>query len=64
VYILAGTNNNTSASILLHNAVNNIGLPSSLTFQKYGTNISFLYIKDSVNDDRILVKALVGAEIF
>lgn len=64
IYILAGTNNNTSSSIILHDNTSNVGLPISSTFKQYGTSVSFLYIKDSSNDDRILAKALVGAEIF
>jgi hypothetical protein len=64
IYIKAGTNNNTSLPIILHDGVNNIGLPLSTSIEKYGTNVSFLYIKDSLNNDRLLAKALVGAEVF
>ena len=64
IYINSGTNNNTTLPIILHDGVNNIGLPLSTSFEAYRTNISFLYIKDSLNNDRLIAKALVGAELF
>lgn len=53
-----------AASIITHDGSNNIGLPNSQTLEKYGTNVSFVYIKDSNTADRIIVKSLVGAQIF
>lgn len=64
IYIKAGTNNNTVLPIILHDGVNDIGIPLSTTIEKYKTNVSFLYIKDSLNNDRLIAKALVGAELF
>lgn len=63
IYIKAGTNNNTSNAIILHDGVNDIGLSTSTTFEKYGTHVSFLYIIDSNNDDRLIAKSLVGAAV-
>lgn len=64
IKIYAGTNNFTTNSIILHDNVNDVGLPSSTAFEKYGTNISFVYIKDASSDDRLIVKSLVNASIF
>lgn len=64
IYVAGGVNNYTSNPVILHDNTSNVGLPTSTTFKKYGTNISFVYIKDSSTDDRIIVKSLIGAEIF
>jgi hypothetical protein len=61
---IAGTNLNTTNSIILHNNVNNVGIPSTVTFNQYGTNVTFDYILDSNNDDRLVVSSTVGASIF
>ena len=49
---------------ILHDNVNNVGIPSTVTFNQYGTNVTFDYILDSSNDDRLVVSSTVGASIF
>jgi hypothetical protein len=63
-YIKAGTNNNTTSPIILHDNTSKIGMPLSNTFKKYGTNVSFVYIIDSTSSDRLIAKSLVGASLF
>lgn len=53
-----------AASIITHDGSNNVGLPNSQALEKYGNNVSFVYIKDSNTADRLIVKSLVGAQLF
>ena len=64
IKLIGGTNQSTSTSIVTHDNVNSVGLPTSATFEKYGTNVTFNYILDNINDDRIIVSGLIGASIF
>ena len=64
IKLVAGTNQSTSTAILLHDNINDVGIPDTTQFVPYGTNITLNYILDSLNDDRLLVTSLVGAEIF
>jgi hypothetical protein len=64
IKLVAGTNQSTSTAILLHDNTNKVGIPDTTQFVRYGTNITLNYILDSLNDDRLLVTSLVGAEIF
>jgi hypothetical protein len=68
VQILIKGNQNLNAApvaqILTHDNSNNVGVQNSSTLRKYGTNVSFVYIKDSNTADRLIVKSLIGAQIF
>lgn len=64
VKFIAGTNLNTTNSIILHDNTNSVGVPDTTTIQIYGTNVTFNYIIDANNDDRLLATSLVGASIF
>jgi hypothetical protein len=64
IKFIGGTNQNISASIVTHNNNNSIGLSDSTSFEPYGTNVTFNYILDSNNDDRLLATSLVGASLF
>ncbi len=57
------TNLSTSNSIITHDGSSNVGLNSSSDFTQY-LNVTFNYILDANNDDRIVVTSLVGAELF
>jgi hypothetical protein len=68
VQILIKGNQNLNAApvaqIITHDNVNSVGVQNSATLENYGTNVSFVYIKDSNTNDRLIVKSLVGAQIF
>jgi len=64
VKFLAGTNLSTTNSIVLHDNVNSVGVPISSTIESYGTSVTFNYIIDVNNDDRLLATSLVGTSIF
>jgi hypothetical protein len=70
VLIIGGTNQSTSTSITLHNGLSSVGInPSSLItgnneITEYCNNITLFYIKDASTNDRLLIKGLVGMEIF
>jgi hypothetical protein len=64
VKVLAGTNLNTTNSIILHDNVNSVGISNSGTYNPYGASVTFNYIIDSNNDDRLLATSLVGTSIF
>jgi hypothetical protein len=64
LYFKGGVNLNTSSPIITHNSTNNVGLQSTATLKNYGNNVSFMYIKDNNNSDRLIVKSLIEAEIF
>lgn len=57
------TNLSTVTSIITHDGTSNVGLNSSSDFTKY-LNVTFNYILDAANDDRIIATSLVGAELF
>lgn len=64
IKILGGTNQSISAPIKTHDDTNSVGAPSSATFEQYGVNVTFNYILDLNNDDRLVVSSLIGASIF
>ncbi len=64
IKVLGGTNQSTTNSIITHDNINNVGLSSSATFEQYGVNVTFNYILDILNDDRLVVSSLTGASIF
>jgi hypothetical protein len=70
VYIKAGTNQNTSSPIILHDGSFSLGVnPASTvipntTLSAYGSNASLLYILDELTNDRLLITGAVGMEQF
>jgi hypothetical protein len=64
IKFIAGTNLNTTNSILLHDTVNSVGLPDTTTLNPYGSSVTFNYIIDSNSDDRLLATSLVGTSLF
>lgn len=64
----AGTNLNSAAPILLHYDLDtegfSLGINPPTIIYKYGANMSLLYILDEDTNDRLLIKNLVGMEIF
>jgi hypothetical protein len=64
IKFIAGTNLNTTNSILLHDTVNSVGLPDTTTLNPYGLSVTFNYIIDVNNDDRLLATSLVGTSVF
>jgi len=64
IKFIAGTNLNTTNTILLHDNVNSVGVASSTTYLPYGASVTFNYIIDSNSDDRLLATSLVGTSIF
>lgn len=64
IKFIAGTNLNTTNTILLHDNVNSVGIEDSITYVKYGASVTFNYIIDSNSDDRLLATSLVGTSIF
>lgn len=64
---IGGLNNSVvpaPTTILLHDNSSVIGIQDTSNFEPFRTSISFMYIKDANLNDRILVKSLVGAELF
>jgi|688.fasta_scaffold147578_2 hypothetical protein len=64
VKFIAGTNLNTTNTILLHDNVNSVGLPDTTTLNQYGSSVTFNYIIDANNDDRLLATSFAGTSIF
>jgi hypothetical protein len=64
IKFIAGTNLNTTNTILLHDTVNSVGVVDSSTYSPYGASTTFNYIIDSNSDDRLLATSLVGTSIF
>lgn len=64
IKLIAGTNLNTTNSIILHNNVNSVGVANSSTYTQYGSSVTFNYIIDSNSDDRLLATSLVGTVLF
>ena len=64
VKFIAGTNLNTTNSIILHDNVNSVGISNSNTYNQYGASVTFNYIIDANNDDRLLATSLVGTSVF
>lgn len=64
IEFIAGTNLNTTNTILLHDDINSVGIADSTTYNPYGASVTFNYIIDSNNDDRLLATSLVGTSIF
>lgn len=64
IYLVGGTNQFSSNTIVMHDNTRSVGIQNSGDLFKYGSNISFMYIKDATLDDRLIVKSLVGAELF
>jgi hypothetical protein len=64
IKFIAGTNLNTTNTILLHDTVNSIGVVDSSTYSPYGASTTFNYIIDSNSDDRLLATSLVGTSVF
>ena len=64
VKFIAGTNLNTTNSIILHDNVNSVGLPDTTALNPYGSSVTFNYIIDSLSDDRLLATSLVGTSLF
>lgn len=64
IKFIAGTNLNTTNTILLHDNSNSVGVASSASYLPYGASVTFNYIIDTLNDDRLLATSLVGTSIF
>jgi hypothetical protein len=64
IKFIAGTNLNTTNTILLHDTVNSVGVVDSSTYSPYGASTTFNYIIDSNSDDRLLATSLVGTSVF
>lgn len=64
IKLIAGTNLDTTNSIILHNNVNSVGVADSSTYTQYGSSVTFNYIIDSNSDDRLLATSLVGTSLF
>jgi len=70
LYVVGGTNQNTSTAIILHDGAANVGVnPASAiianaSVAEYGNNLSLTYIIDQNTDDRLLVTSMVGMELF
>lgn len=64
VKFLAGTNLNTTNPIILHDNTNSVGVADTTFINQYGTSVTFNYIIDVNNDDRLLATSLVGASVF
>lgn len=70
VLIIGGTNQSDSSSITLHDGLSNVGInPASSIIgnnqiTEYCNNITLFYLKDASSNDRLLVKGLVGMEVF
>ena len=64
IKFIAGTNLNTTNSILLHDNVNSVGISTATTYTPYGASVTFNYIIDSNSDDRLLATSLVGTSVF
>jgi len=58
-YIEAGTNQNTSQPITLHDGTSTLGItPGSIA--EYASNVDMIYILDSTSADRIMVKSNIN----
>jgi hypothetical protein len=64
IKFIAGTNLNTTNAILLHDDASSVGVASSASYLPYGASVTFNYIIDTLNDDRLLATSLVGTSIF
>jgi len=64
IEFIAGTNLNTTNAILLHDDINSVGIADTTTYNPYGASVTFNYIIDSNNDDRLLATSLVGTSVF
>lgn len=64
IKFIAGTNLNTTNSIILHDNVNSVGVSNAGTYNPYGASVTFNYIIDSNSDDRLLATSLVGTSVF
>jgi hypothetical protein len=64
IKFIAGTNLNTTNSIILHDNASNVGVPDTTTLNQYGSSVTFNYIIDSTSDDRLLATSLVGTSLF
>jgi hypothetical protein len=64
IKLIGGTNNFTSTSIITHDGVQSVGLADSINLNTYGSNVTFNYILDSNNNDRLVASSLVGTELF
>jgi len=64
VKFIAGTNLNTTNAIILHDNTNSVGVADTTFINQYGTSVTFNYIIDVNNDDRLLATSLVGTSVF
>ena len=74
IKIVAGTNNNTTNTILMHSDFVAQGLslgvnfssanPLNQSIQPYGSNVEFNYIIDGLSNDRLIITSLVGLEVY
>jgi hypothetical protein len=64
IKFIAGTNLNTTNTILLHDDINSVGVADTTTYNPYGASATFNYIIDSNSDDRLLATSLVGTSVF
>jgi hypothetical protein len=64
IKFIAGTNLNTTNTILLHDDINSVGVADTTTYNPYGASATFNYIIDVNNDDRLLATSLVGTSVF
>jgi hypothetical protein len=63
--IIGGTNQTTSSTIETHDGTTNIGYSdTSMFIDAYHGNVTFAYIKDYNNADRIVARSLVGMELY
>jgi hypothetical protein len=64
IKFLAGTNLNTTNAIILHDNTSSVGVADTTFINQYGTSVTFNYIIDVNNDDRLLATSLVGTSVF
>jgi hypothetical protein len=64
IKFIAGTNLNTTNTILLHDNINSVGVSDTTTYNPHGASVTFNYIIDSNSDDRLLATSLVGTSVF
>ena len=64
IKFIAGTNLNTTNTILLHDDASSVGVAAATTYLPYGASVTFNYIIDSNSDDRLLATSLVGTSVF
>jgi hypothetical protein len=68
--VIGGTNQSNSGTITLHNGINSVGINPASTIlgnneiTEYCNNITLFYLKDVSSNDRLIIKGLIGMEVF